>query len=340
MTTIGNTFEGGTSGAAITAGTSGGASGDAYTFQSGFNTTNPNTAVFDNARAAHGTLSLKCTYDGTAAAPAGAYLTWNFATSNRLVVRSYVYMQTLPAESFNLMMVYNNLASGNQTGRLSISSSGKLQSLDATGATITGSVATANFPINQWVRIEYAVTVGTTTTNGKGEYAYYLGDSATPVATWSNAAINAGTAPIAQVRLGRTTVPTVVSTVWYDDFRAQDDIVSGWIGAPATATPLVMSSTDRLSYLITAVATPTAGGAMSYAISQTAGTAVTPTSIGTGQWEVTPHPTSAGTYKVTASEVGGSSSSGSVTVPSATSTPAVTTSYEVEMVYFTGAAFV
>jgi len=77
--------------------------------------------------------------------------------------------------------------------------------------------------------VEIAARKGTTATDGLIEYAYYLGDSSTPEATWSSAAQNAGTADAAAVQIGRNTASAEARTIWYDSIRAKT-LASGWIG--------------------------------------------------------------------------------------------------------------
>jgi hypothetical protein len=332
MTTISNTFEGGTAGARVTTAASGGVSGTATSGSSGFATTDTNTCTFDNARAAHGTVSMKMVFSTTAL----AFQLWNFASTIRTVARFYVYLPSLPATTQFNLATFRNATGTMMTA--AISTTGRLMIIDSTGTVITGSAATAVFPTAQWVRVELAVTKGTTTTNGVAEWRYYLGDSSTAVQTYSSTAVNTGTTDVAGIRLGTTPAATTGYTIWYD--LQVSDLATGFIGAPTN--PLTIASNDRLTFIIQSTGTAANGGALSYTIAQTAGTTTTPTNTDVGRWEVVPDSTATLSYSVTLSEASGGSASTPVDVPATNTggTAAPGSGYEVELLYFTGSSFV
>ena len=233
MPTIINTAEGGTNGTTVTTtNTGGGASGDAastVTLGSG------NTIIFSNAVHAHGALSYQITYGATST----ANIMWDIAESGRLVHSFYVNVGSLPAATEYLGGIRH--ASGYMC-LASIGSDGKFIMQNAASAGISASRAANTFPVNQQVRVEIAVTKGTTTTDGTIEYAYYLGDSATAIASWSSNTQNTGTANVARVMVGRSTAGTETRTTYYDTIRAQS-LASGWIGPYSTTSTVAIINT-------------------------------------------------------------------------------------------------
>ncbi|MGB4762070.1 MAG: hypothetical protein WBP12_01775 [Candidatus Saccharimonas sp.] len=226
-TTLINTAEGGTNGVTVSTANTGGLSGnaaDTVTIGSG------NTIIFSNANPAHGTLGYEMNYSTTA----GGSLRWNVDESSRLVHSFYVKLSTLPTAQEYLGAIRN---SGGNMCIACIGSDGKFIMQNAAGTGISASRATNAFPVDQFIRIEIAATKGTTTGNGSIEYAYYLGNGTTPLASWSSNTQNAGTTNVAQVIIGRNTAATEERIVWYDTIRAQA-LNSGWIGPYSTQNTL------------------------------------------------------------------------------------------------------
>lgn len=185
MTVKLNTFEGGTDGAAITTGNSGGTSGDAFDTVLACN--------YSNLNPAHGTLSARAVLS----AAATAMLEW--ATSGgHWYVRDYLYMDTAPPANMQLI---NALSSGTLRAMVQIQSSDrKLRILDAGFVQI--GISAAALAIDAHHRIEVEFTQGTTTA-GLVVVKIYSGadlESATPTET-----VTASSATVAawnQIRVG------------------------------------------------------------------------------------------------------------------------------------------
>src|SRR5258706_6688481 len=154
-----NSAEGGTSGTNVTTGNSGGASGNAWDLVTATGGT-AGIITFDNAHAAHGALGYNLSIGVTAAE---CYLQWlaslggTFAT---LYSRAYVYLTANPGATFKLIRF---LTAGSANGGVTITSAGKLATLNAAGTAIATS--TNSVPLNQWFRVEFdstaSATVGT-----------------------------------------------------------------------------------------------------------------------------------------------------------------------------------
>lgn len=231
-TLITNTFEGGTLGATLSVANTGGASGTAM--QGITVGTSGNTITFDNAHPSNGTLGMKLV-TGTVDS---AYAQWALTASTRTVFRFYLYLAALPNAQTFLAQIRSSTGS---MAALMLDSSNRFEMQNAPGSVVASTASTAASAGVEY-RVEFAVTPGTTTSNGRIEYAIYPGDSTTPTWTYDSGAVsNTGTAAIAFIRLGRTTTGTVASTQWYDELSVQT-LDTGWIGAPpvvATPAPVI-----------------------------------------------------------------------------------------------------
>lgn len=152
MSLVTNTFEGGSNGAAVTAGNSGGASGNAFdAVVAGVSLTYANSP-------ARGSLSGRC--EGSVAQGA-SYVSW--ATSRGTLTESFdrfeLYAASAPGSAVGL---WQTLSGGAAKGRLRVNTDGTISLLDTSG-TQRALVATP-IPTNQWVRIEvhiiHSLTVG------------------------------------------------------------------------------------------------------------------------------------------------------------------------------------
>lgn len=225
MATISNTAEGGTNGTVATTANSGGASGDAFSAAGGG--TDP---VFSTAAAMRGTLGYSFTYPSTSAA---GYVAWSNPQAGRVACRFYIQISALPSGNEQIGAI--RAAAAGAICNLRIASSGLIGIQNAASVLISGSSAPATFPVGVPVRFEVAVTPGTTTSNGRVEYAYYLGNSATAEFSYdSGTTQNMGTANFAELWTGRWTAATAARAVYLDAIQVQD-LASGFIGPPTTA---------------------------------------------------------------------------------------------------------
>lgn len=162
---IRNNFDGGTNGTGMTTGNTGGSSGDAFSAVEA-------AAIFSNEQKKSGTLSMK-----PSSAAVSSYGRWAVGEKN-IAVRMYVYMTAAHSADYNLLQFRSdtttNIASVRMTGASNLR-------LYLHGSSSNAWTSTATFPLNQWVRVEVYIKMGTTTSNGEARIAYYLGDSTTAV---------------------------------------------------------------------------------------------------------------------------------------------------------------
>ncbi|MFG1873399.1 hypothetical protein ACGFIV_01000 [Sphaerisporangium sp. NPDC049003] len=222
MSLLTNGFEGGTAATAITAGNSGGASGDAFNSVSGatYSITHPRETL------------------GAQLAAAGATLQWNLAGSV-LALRTYLWITGYPSADFDLIVGKRTFDSS-----VRLRTSGLLQvfALDDSGnvSSTTGGIAV---PLNQWVRVEARFTRGganSVTTAfrlysnpdaGATSDAQAITTTGATAASWSGIALKWASS----------------SNAWADDLAASD---VDWIGPKSLAVrppPLSTAAVHRAS---------------------------------------------------------------------------------------------
>lgn len=219
MAKLRNTAEGGTNGAAVTAGNSGGPSGDPFTAAAA-------TLTYTTARSAHGTVGF--------AAPSTPDAIARWAISGTTIAaRLYIWATTPTTNDQGIVRVSHVTDTTAMT--IYLNSAGALRVSDKSSTNIwTGPAA---MPTGQWVRVELLAAQGATTTSGTVRVAYYLGDSTTPIAdsgvlTGRNLGGNLGA--FTQIRLGKT--GTTAGPLFYFDDLAVDTgtDATALIGPPAT----------------------------------------------------------------------------------------------------------
>lgn len=125
---------------------------------------------------------------------------------------------------------------------------------------ITGTnkwTAAATFPLNESVRIELLVEVGTSPTTGRARVAYYLGESLTPVedSGWLEGLdLRGGTYPVGNVYFGKITTGAYAGDLYVDTLKVLSgaDYTGQFIGpatVPATASPLKRWDATTSSYV-------------------------------------------------------------------------------------------
>jgi hypothetical protein len=236
MTTKQNTFEGGSVGTTISSGNSGGASGDAFdqvSIGAG------SGIVFDNAQVAHGSKSAKI----TPAAGVSDVLLWSLST-NRVAARASFYLTALPTADLWLMSAYS---SGVRVATFHINAAGKLRVDDASGTTGVWTSA-ATMPLNQEVRCEHFLIAGSSSSNGTHKFAFYLGDSTTPVETvYLSTAANIGAGlTITDYRIGKINTGPYATAFWVDD-PAVNDAATDFIGPVGVAATSPVTPTSVVS---------------------------------------------------------------------------------------------
>jgi hypothetical protein len=225
MALMRNTFEGGSSGTAISAANSGGSSGDAFSATG--------NVVYSNARAFAGSLSAMTPTSAT-----DGVMRWALGGSASVSVRLYVWVSATTTDNQGFI----RLSHATDTTALNafLNGAGALR-LSAKGVTDAWTAPEA-FPLNQWVRLEMYATSGTTASNGTMRVAYYLGNSMTAVQdsgtlTGLNAGGDLGT--FTQARLGKLGA-TASPQFYFDDFAVNTGSdATGFIGPPVNQPPTV-----------------------------------------------------------------------------------------------------
>lgn len=237
MTTLLNSFEGGTSGTTISTGNSGGASGNAFnsvTVGSGC------TVAYSNTVAAHGALSAEF---ATPVSAANALVLWTTSLTGtslpQVWVRGYVYLLALPTGGSTLRII--NTRSGSAIcGVLGITPAGKVVTLNSSGSPQTTSTTTV--PVNQWFRLEGYV-IGDPSVGQLQVQIFLSPDSATPTETNTTPATVDTNTTINRVDYGNPT--SIASYTFYMDNLGASS--TGYIG------PVVTTSAPRGTSIVPAL---------------------------------------------------------------------------------------
>jgi hypothetical protein len=222
MTTLTNSFEGGTNGTTITAANSGGASGNAFDVVSiGASA----TLTFDNTHVAHGSLAGNVT---TPVAATNSYAAWTTSMGTQTTVwfRLYLYYTANPA---NTHRVFTGVSGASNCGSLQVTAAGKLQWINSSNATILTS--TAAIPLGAWFRIEGFIT-GSATVGQVELKLFSTPDSLTPNETDTSAATQNTLSTMNGYRFG-VSGSTASVTFWMDDLGLSS---TGYLG-PAMSLP-------------------------------------------------------------------------------------------------------
>lgn len=213
-----NSAEGGTSGTTVTAGNSGGASGDAWDTV----LSTSGTCAYDNTQAAHGALSLKQATAGTAAS---IQMQWD--TSIASVARVYgrvYYRYSSTTLALDVCRVRSGLS--NQVARLTVTATTGLLQL-RNGANTTVATSTTALSINTWYRLEFDFRPGGAVTNSA---SIYLGDSVVPLESISASSSYSTDTDCGQFHVGNLSSTANVGNRWFDDIAISDQ---GWLGPAA-----------------------------------------------------------------------------------------------------------
>lgn len=216
------------------------------------------TPTFDNAHAMHGSNSLK--FGGTSGAASYGAKTGISATAFNMW--GYEYFTSAPTTDTYLGRF---LVGSTRILSLHINAAGKLRVSDNTGTTgVTGwsgsggTSAAAAIPINQQWRWELYGKIGAAASTGDILFAYFLGDSTTPIETLTiSGAANLGTAAITVLNLGKSDTGAYASPFWTDD-AGYDLAAAGLPGPYIAGTPGSVSTIAAIA--TAAAAAPTISG--------------------------------------------------------------------------------
>jgi hypothetical protein len=214
---LANTFEGGTSGSAITAANSGGASGNAFDAVA----CGSGTVTYVASPAAHGGRAAQL-----APSTAACYLSWTSASivpSTSSYGRAYIYFTARPSTSDVLLKLMDG--SGARDAQINMDTAGHLRIIDAANGK-QAYFGTA-VPLNQWVRIEWHLA--NSTSAGSMEVRMYAGDSLSPLEAEASTGIATGSS-FAALQLGQAFASTAFgTTIGVDDVAYG---TTGWLGPP------------------------------------------------------------------------------------------------------------
>lgn len=239
--TFSNTAEGGTEGATVTTGNSGGASGNAY---GTVTTDNSGTLTYRAVAAYRGTrgIRLRANNFGDFAALGTAGM--GSGTFGRL--RWYMKMNTLPSQGIQLVVPFG--LSGQVYGFVGLDEAGRLFLNDS----FTDSYRTGTYgvPTNTWVRVE--VNWDPSTSSGsKARAAFAIGDSTSyvDVVSWTGMAAQPDTT-LDHWQLGKLSYDGSWGDVYLDDVAADSGVGSytTWIGPSSQQRLKVGSTTVGLRY--------------------------------------------------------------------------------------------
>lgn len=241
-------------------------------------------AIVDNAHTSHGSRSIVAD-----SAASYQYVQKNLASAvTDIAVRYYFYADDLQGGDYDDLRFYSTITdagSTNRAGGVRRITGNKLRVFDSINAPVGLWTATNALSINTIYRMEIRVQCdasGNATMSG----GYYVGDSTTPVQTFSVTTATT-TTNILSVHMGKqqnaANVPSTMHT-WYDDL-AIDDAPTGLIGPwtnPGNSAPVAEASFMQSN--VEPYSTVTLDGtsshdadndALTYVWSQTAGPAVT-----------------------------------------------------------------
>lgn len=192
------------------------------------------TMTYDNTHPAHGTMGIKL---GTASAVSD-YLPYAFNTVNATGNLEFYFYYTAAPTVAELPIGYMLTTTSVTIFDIVINTSGTLRLRDASGSSPVGATALGpGLTANTLYRFALQTVVGASSTTGQVSFAYYLGDSLTPVATFSSTAVNTGTTSAGRVALGRIGAGTAAAiSLYYDDPQWQEGMTAGaFIGPYSTA---------------------------------------------------------------------------------------------------------
>lgn len=305
MASISNTFEGLGDGVTPTNANTGGASGTATSTVS---IGSASTIVGSAAAAIFGARGCRMAWAGNTGDGA-TRLMWPIAEAGRVVLAAYVRIAATPTQAEDIMGIRHS--SGNMA-ILVVGSNGKLLVNNAAGTGISASAAPDVLAPGTYL-IQMSATKGTSTSNGTIGFGIWPQNSATPIHTWESSAVNAGTANVSHVFLGRSTGRAEARTVDYDEMRAET-LASGWLSHLALPAPTIDIDTLAPNVIDLRGSSAGDGSSLTYPTPvETTTTGAAIISITPGVWLIADEVTS--TWTVTVAQADEQTDSDTVTIP-------------------------
>lgn len=232
VTSLRNSFEGGTDGITLTTGNSGGLSGDAFTAVAAW--------VFTDVHPLD-TMAIRTVNPGTSL----FVVRWAFSAA-AAAQRIYVYLTTLPSVDVQLLHL------GDTVPVTFIVTSGGFARITANS--VAQWTASASFPVGEWVRVEMVTTASTNSADGTMMGAYYLLDDISPVeqSTLLTGLNTAGASGLfANSRMGKNSSGSYPGDIYLDNVAVDHgpavEIVN-YIG-PQTLPPPELESGPQIGIL-------------------------------------------------------------------------------------------
>lgn len=186
------------------------------------NVTGPWT--FSSVGAQHAANGWRCQSSGTA-----WRVYFSFSGVTTIAVRQYFTFNTLPNAARDLIGMVNATFGTNM--RMGLDATNHLQVKNAAGSTLF--TATAALSAATGYRVEWEINTGTGTTDGSINFRYYLGDSTSPIQSYSASNVNMGSgSTIIRYQLGNNDAVSI------DITYSQVKIVTG------STTPIGPFSTN------------------------------------------------------------------------------------------------
>lgn len=226
MTTVNNTFEGGTDNLDISVANSGGSSGNAF---DAISVGTGAQAKYDTSWVAHGSVSATFVTSTTAAT---SYLQWDQAslgTPSEIWVRGYVRVDAHPSAA-RFLMEFRDTNANVLNARLQMTTSGAL--VVQNGASSTIFTTTNTLTANVFYRVELHFVLSATV--GVAELWLYDNiDSTTALEHQVSAATqNLGSSACNRMRFGWVSSAASLPNLWFDDVAFSD---VGALGPAATS---------------------------------------------------------------------------------------------------------
>ena len=203
------------SGAAVTAGNSGGSGGNAYDTV----TATGGSPLYSTAQAMHGTFS----YLFSTGAASTLSLNWTTALGGSFAAlggRAYIFPTSFTVGN---MIARGRDGSANQIFRVVTDTAGHIVLRVGTGNTLVGTGANA-MSTSTWYRLEWFINVGASATVTLNAY---LGDSTTLFDQVTSASANTGVANIAEMNFGVFTSTASVPTTYLDGLAVSTGSMPG-----------------------------------------------------------------------------------------------------------------
>lgn len=217
---LANTAEGGTNTTTVTAGNSGGTSGNAFDTVTG-------APTFSTTQAAHGTLSYS--FSTTTASTLSLNWTTSLGSNTVIAGRAYLYATSFSVGSF---ICRGRDGSAVQVFRIVTDTTGKITLRVGSGNTLVGTGANS-MSVNTWYRIEWVINVAA---SAQVDVRVYLGDSATLFDSVSSASANTGTSNDVETNVGIFTSTASVPQYYLDDIVVSNASFPGPAVVSTTAT--------------------------------------------------------------------------------------------------------